>query len=319
MHQHKDDEYPGEYVRTPRQADVLPPAPTRAAPIRYLSAMRKSTRGCAAFVRSPAPKPTVTIRLRYGPLRPISRINTQNVLERNGKTYISLFDFDDINFGVSICSIDGNNGAQFEVKLSSDNSKYSISIANQNIIIFNEREHCFKCVNATCKSKFHVYRDNRKEVSKRMTTKINRDSVKKLFGSGLITYTITIHDKADVKEETKEKVEPKEDMKDVLIRKAKKIFLQMLECPICKEYMSPPIYQCLSGHTLCNACKAKSEECSVCRAKIEATRNYVLEDVSKKVEVPQFDEKKPKNEGGVKRGSSEEVDGVDTPQKVQKK
>ncbi|KAJ8957884.1 hypothetical protein NQ318_001880 [Aromia moschata] len=242
-----------------------------------------------------------------------------DVLEKNGKTYISLFDFDDINFGVSICSTESSNGAQFEVKLTSDNSKYTISISNQNIIMFNEREHCFKCVNGTCKSKFHVYKDNRKEVSKRMTTKVNRESVKKLFGSGLITYTITIYDKAEIKEEVKER-DSKEDLKDSLIRKAKKIFLQMLECPICKEYMAPPIYQCLSGHTVCTTCKAKMDCCSTCQSKIENTRNFALEDVSKKVELPQFEDKKSlKNEGGVKRGSSEEVDGADCPQKVAKK
>lgn len=244
-----------------------------------------------------------------------------DVLEKNGKTYISLFDFDDINFGISVCSVENTNGTHYEVKLTSDNSKYSITISNQNVIMFNDREHCFKCVNGSCKSKFHLYKDNRKEVSKRMTTKINRDSVKKMFGSGLITYTITIIDK-EVKEEVKEKNDTKEDVKDTLIRKAKKIFLQMLECPVCKEYMHPPIYQCLTGHTMCNNCKAKSDSCPIsgCEVKIETTRNYILEDLSKKVELPQLEDKKMvKAEGGVKRNNSEEVDGTDTPSKVQKK
>ncbi|KAJ8929367.1 hypothetical protein NQ314_017948 [Rhamnusium bicolor] len=244
-----------------------------------------------------------------------------DVLEKNGKTYVSLFDFDDSNFGISICSTDSSNSNyQYEVRLSSDNSKYLVSISNQNIIPFNEREHCFKCVTGSCKTKFHVFKDNRKEVSKRMTTRINRDSIKKMFGPGLITYTILIHDKAEVKEEVKDKNDTKEEVKDSLIRKAKKIFLQMLECPLCKEYMSPPIYQCLSGHTICNTCKDKKESCSTCEAKIENTRNYVLEDLSKKVELPQFDDKKsPKIEGGIKRNSSEEVDGTECPPKVQKK
>ncbi|XP_018562381.1 uncharacterized protein LOC108904349 [Anoplophora glabripennis] len=244
-----------------------------------------------------------------------------DVLEKNGKTFISLFDFDDINFGISVCSVENPNGCQYEVKLTSDVSKYSITISNQNVIMFNEREHCFKCVNGSCKSKFHLYKDNRKEVSKRMTTKINRDSVKKMFGSGLITYTITITDK-DVKEEVKEKNDTKEDVKDTLIRKAKKIFLQMLECPVCKEYMHPPIYQCLTGHTMCNNCKSKAADtCPVasCDAKIEATRNYILEDLSKKVELPQLEDKKMVKTEGAKRNNTEDVDGAETPSKIQKK
>ncbi|KAJ8911290.1 hypothetical protein NQ315_015293 [Exocentrus adspersus] len=96
----------------------------------------------------------------------------------------------------------------------------------------------------------------------------------------------------------------------------------MLECPVCKEYMHPPIYQCLLGHTMCNNCKSKADKCPMagCEANIETTRNYILEDLSKKVELPQLEEKKVvKAEGGVKRNSVEDGDGNDTPSKIQKK
>ncbi|XP_023014612.2 uncharacterized protein [Leptinotarsa decemlineata] len=215
-----------------------------------------------------------------------------DVLEKNGKTYISIFDFDDNNFGLSICSTDPADNCQYEIKLKSDKSNFSISITNQNIILFNEREHCFKCVSGNCKSKFHVYKDNRKEISKRMTTKINRDSVKRMFGPGLITYTINIVEEG---EKSKDKDDSKVEVKDAIIRKAKKILLQLLECPFCKEYMSPPIYQCLTGHTMCNTCKSSLSKCSTCDADIEKTRNYTLEELSKKVELPQGDDKKPRS------------------------
>ncbi|KAG5866861.1 hypothetical protein JTB14_008768 [Gonioctena quinquepunctata] len=144
-----------------------------------------------------------------------------------------------------------------------------------------------------------------------MTTKINRDSVKRMFGPGLITYTINIVEEGEKSPKDDSKVE----VKDAIIRKAKKILLQLLECPFCKEYMSPPIYQCLSGHTMCNTCKVALGKCSTCDSNIEKTRNYTLEELSKKVELPQED-KKPKIEGGVKR-SSEEIES-ESPVKVQK-
>lgn len=110
------------------------------------------------------------------------------------------------------------------------------------------------------------------------------------------------------------------ELKDALIRKAKKLFLQLLECPVCKEYMSPPIYQCTTGHTICNSCKVKLGKCSACEDPIEKTRNYTLEELSKKVELPSGgdDKKNIKNDIGGKRGP-EETNG-DTPSaKIQKK
>lgn len=110
----------------------------------------------------------------------------------------------------------------------------------------------------------------------------------------------------------------KVDMKDALIRKAKKLFLQLLECPVCKEYMSPPIYQCKTGHTVCNDCKTKVGKCSTCEDPIENTRNYTLEELSKKVELPTGDDKKGiKNEVGIKRAPEE--NGETPATKVQKK
>lgn len=93
----------------------------------------------------------------------------------------------------------------------------------------------------------------------------------------------------------------------------------MLECPICKEYMSPPIYQCLTGHTVCNICKPKKETCATCNEKVENTRNYSLEELSKKVELPTENEKKAaKAEAAVKRTAEEAEINGGTP-KVQKK
>lgn len=108
--------------------------------------------------------------------------------------------------------------------------------------------------------------------------------------------------------------------KDAIIRKAKKLFLQLLECPVCKEYMSPPIYQCTTGHTICNPCKTKLGKCSSCEDPIEKTRNYTLEELSKKVELPSGgdDKKGIKNDVGAKR-APEESNGETPAAKIQKK
>lgn len=67
-----------------------------------------------------------------------------DVLMKNDKIYLVFFDFDDMNFGISICALD-KDSHQYEVQLSSANGKYSISAVEQKIILFNDKEHCFKC------------------------------------------------------------------------------------------------------------------------------------------------------------------------------
>lgn len=66
------------------------------------------------------------------------------VLMKNDKTYLVFFDFDDMNFGISICSLE-KDAYNYEVQLTSDNGKYAITATAQKIILFNDKEHCFKC------------------------------------------------------------------------------------------------------------------------------------------------------------------------------
>jgi hypothetical protein len=51
-----------------------------------------------------------------------------------------------------------------------------------------------------------------------------------------------------------------------------------LQCPICLEYFSIPIFQCDSGHSICNRCAQRIPKCPTCRANIgRKLRNYHLE------------------------------------------
>lgn len=53
-----------------------------------------------------------------------------------------------------------------------------------------------------------------------------------------------------------------------------------LECPICYEYMMPPIWMCENGHSICSDCKPKLKNCPSCRRPFLTTRNLPLESLS---------------------------------------
>ncbi|CAH1118456.1 unnamed protein product [Phaedon cochleariae] len=63
--------------------------------------------------------------------------------------------------------------------------------------------------------------------------------------------------------------------------------LEELLCPVCDHYMCPPIYLCVTGHSLCEDCFKKVKTCPKCRAaKSNNARNYALEGVHGKLNVP---------------------------------
>ncbi|KAK9701804.1 Seven in absentia protein family [Popillia japonica] len=59
-----------------------------------------------------------------------------------------------------------------------------------------------------------------------------------------------------------------------------KEILSNLECQVCTEYMSRPIYMCHTGHSICSQCKIKLSGCPSCKAVFTTTRNYALESLS---------------------------------------
>lgn len=56
-----------------------------------------------------------------------------------------------------------------------------------------------------------------------------------------------------------------------------KELISEFECPVCNEYMCPPIRMCITGHSFCDSCYNKIEICSVCTGQKTTTRNYTLE------------------------------------------
>ena len=62
--------------------------------------------------------------------------------------------------------------------------------------------------------------------------------------------------------------------------------LYHLECPVCIEYMRPPITLCVNGHNICNTCKQRVPDCPTCRQQFLNTRNVALEELATEMNYP---------------------------------
>ena len=62
--------------------------------------------------------------------------------------------------------------------------------------------------------------------------------------------------------------------------------LNELECPVCLEYLMPPIVFCLNGHNVCPRCRPKLKVCPNCRQPFVNIRNIALEKMSRQIEYP---------------------------------
>jgi E3 ubiquitin-protein ligase SIAH1 len=66
----------------------------------------------------------------------------------------------------------------------------------------------------------------------------------------------------------------------------KQSLLNELECPVCMEYMVPPITLCVNGHNICDICRPKVPLCPNCRQHFLSTRNVALEKLAREVKYP---------------------------------
>ena len=61
---------------------------------------------------------------------------------------------------------------------------------------------------------------------------------------------------------------------------------QLFECPVCFDYVLPPILQCQSGHLVCSTCRPKLQCCPTCRGPLGSIRNLAMEKVANTVMFP---------------------------------
>ena len=73
---------------------------------------------------------------------------------------------------------------------------------------------------------------------------------------------------------------------DDLSRAVGKLLLSDLECPVCMQYMVPPIKMCTNGHNICSKCRESVQSCPTCRAEFLETRNVALEKIVRRQKYP---------------------------------
>ena len=73
---------------------------------------------------------------------------------------------------------------------------------------------------------------------------------------------------------------------DDLSRALDEDLLRDLKCPVCMQYMVPPIKLCTNGHNICSKCRQRVQRCPTCRAKFSETRNVALENIARRQKYP---------------------------------
>ena len=73
---------------------------------------------------------------------------------------------------------------------------------------------------------------------------------------------------------------------DDLSRALDEALLSDLECPVCMEYMVPPIQLCTNGHSICSRCRQSVQYCPTCRAKFSEIRCLALENIARSQKYP---------------------------------
>ncbi|KAI4308144.1 hypothetical protein L6164_031248 [Bauhinia variegata] len=63
--------------------------------------------------------------------------------------------------------------------------------------------------------------------------------------------------------------------------------IEVLQCFICYELLTSPVFQCKNGHSACSSCCSKvNKKCPVCSSSIGDMRNRAIEDVLESLMVP---------------------------------
>lgn len=161
---------------------------------------------------------------------------------------------------------------------SSDTASEQVVISDQKIDLFNDRDHCSKCNFTTCTFPYHDKRSG-----KMANTFIKQNTLVNHWMAARKPIQITL------KITDANKTSNAND--DLQLNPKRMKMYDDFRCPICMEYLSTPIYTCKIGHSVCNDCKKNMDECPLCKAKYEGSRNFALENVIGNIEVQCVNEK----------------------------
>lgn len=71
-----------------------------------------------------------------------------------------------------------------------------------------------------------------------------------------------------------------------------KQIIQEFECPVCLDYMAPPIFViCMNGHNVCSQCAPNLDYCPTCRQPVQNIRNIAMENIARNVHYPCINQK----------------------------
>jgi len=73
---------------------------------------------------------------------------------------------------------------------------------------------------------------------------------------------------------------------DNLSRDFNELLLKEMECPVCMQYMVPPIKLCTNGHNICSKCRGRVTCCPTCRGEFSGARNVALENIARSQKYP---------------------------------
>lgn len=63
--------------------------------------------------------------------------------------------------------------------------------------------------------------------------------------------------------------------------------IRFFTCPVCKDWVTPPIIQCRKGHIVCGPCKTKGlKACPECKQRFSDVPNWMMEQVSAIIAFP---------------------------------
>lgn len=77
---------------------------------------------------------------------------------------------------------------------------------------------------------------------------------------------------------------PVVDARETGMSRTEEVTLKEIECPVCLEYMSPPISLCTRGHNLCDTCSRGIPKCPICQD-VFITQNVALEMIASKIKL----------------------------------
>ncbi|KAK3916331.1 E3 ubiquitin-protein ligase Siah2 [Frankliniella fusca] len=67
---------------------------------------------------------------------------------------------------------------------------------------------------------------------------------------------------------------------------AQEALMSLLECPVCRDFLQPPLKQCSNGHVVCFACWPRLSLCPACRAPFIPTASLTLDGILRTLRFP---------------------------------